>query len=100
MPSISMSVPHALGQDEAVRRLKERFQSIGSLYKDQVQGLQETWTDNVLSYRFTTFGATISGTVTAEPNAVQVRTDLPLMASMFKGTIEQRLRDELTKALA
>ena len=53
-----------------------------------------------LNFRFTTFGANVKGTVTVEPSQVNVHADLPLMAAMFKGTIEAKIRDRLARLLA
>ena len=100
MPKFATSVPHSLGQDETVRRLKDRFQTIADTYQGQVQGLKQEWDGNVMKFAFSTMGISISGTVIAEPAELKVETELPLMAMMFKGAIETQLRQELTKILA
>ena len=100
MPRFTMNVPHALGQDEAVRRLKERFQAMAEAYQGQVQGLQQDWEGGVLKFAFRAMGISVGGTVTAEPAEVKVETELPLMAMAFKGAIESQLRAELAKILA
>jgi hypothetical protein len=100
MPSISVAVPHTLGQEEAASRLKQGFGSIRQTYEQHVSDLEETWDGSVLSYSFKTFGFTIKGTVAVEPSEVKLYSSLPLAAVMFKGTIEQQIRDQMTKLLA
>jgi len=100
MPSISLVVPHTLGQEEATSRLKNGFGNIRQTYQEHVSDLEETWDDNVLTYSFKTFGLSIKGTVTVEPSEVKLHSNLPLPAVMFKGTIEQQVRDHMTKLLA
>jgi len=100
VPRISISLPHALGQEQSIRRLKEGFHSLSETYKDQIHSLQEEWNGNVLSYRFTALGISVTGTVTAEPAEVTLVAELPMMAMMFKGRIEKQLREELAKMLA
>jgi hypothetical protein len=100
MPKLTMTVPHALGQPQAIERLKVRFHAALETYRDHVQGLEEEWTENVLKYGFKALGVSITGTVAVEPSEVKVTLELPLMATMFKGTIEKQLRDELVKILA
>jgi len=100
MPRFAISVPHALGQEEAVRRLKERFRALAEAYDDDVQEIQEDWAENVLTYSFIAFSIPLSGTATVESSEVKVETEVPLMAIVFKGTIETQFREDLTKLLA
>lgn len=100
MPKLTMTVPHALGQQEAIQRLQERFQAAIQSYQDRVQGLQQQWNDNALTYRFQAFGMSVNGSARVEPSEVTVVMELPLMATMFQGTIEKRLREKLGEILA
>lgn len=100
MPKLSINVPHALGQAEAIRRLQSRLDEAKAAYADQVKDLQANWEGNTLRCQFQVLSAAVAGTVRAEPDSVQVDADLPLIATMFQGTIEKRLRDELTNLLA
>jgi hypothetical protein len=100
MPKLSISVPHALGQQQAVDRLKQRFHLLRETYQQHITALEEEWKEHVLSFALTTFGVTVKGSVAAEPEEVKVDAHLPLMAAMFKGRIEEQLRNELSKMLA
>jgi hypothetical protein len=100
MAKLSVSVPHSVGQEEAVRRLQERSNLAANAYKGQVRDLKQEWQGNVLSYRFSVLGAAISGTVAVEPSEVRVIAEVPFTAMMFRGVIEKQLREELTRALA
>ena len=99
MPKLAISVPHALGQEEAIRRLEEAFRSATETYRDQIHELDAQWNGNVMRYRFNAMGIAVSGSTTVEPSEVKVDANLPLMAVMFKGAIEKRLREELGKLL-
>jgi len=100
MPSLSITVPHALGSEEAVSRLKDFFARIKQEHQDKVSNLEEQWEGNKLSYGFSTFGFNIKGDLTVEPNEVVVNGSLPFAAMMFKGKIEESVRDQLTRRLA
>jgi hypothetical protein len=100
MPSLTISVPHSLGAEEAASRLKTFFEKIKERHQDKVSNLEEQWNGNVLSYAFSTYGFNIKGDLTVEPGEVKVVGALPFAAMMFKGMIEQSVRDELTKVLA
>ena len=100
MPSLNMSAAHALGADEALRRLKEKFHAVHQAYGAQVSDLRETWEGNVLSFGFKAMGMKVAGTVTVEDGQVRLAADIPLAALMFRGLIEQRIRQELGALLA
>jgi len=99
MPSLNIEVPHALDQEEASRRLKDRFGQIKEKHAGQISDLEERWDGDTLDFSFKTYGVQIKGTVTSGPSEVKVQTKLPLAAMMFKGTIEKQLGDELRSVL-
>jgi putative polyhydroxyalkanoate system protein len=100
MPRITMEEPHALGQDEALRRLKDKFDSARSQYGANVSNLAEQWTDHTLNFSFSAMGMGVSGTVKVEDRAVKLDAELPFAAAFFKGAIESRIRQELGQLLA
>ena len=100
MPALTIAVPHQLGQQQATDRLKELLAKIKERYGSQVSDLQETWADNVLNFAFKTYGFNIQGQLAVSPSDVKIDGQLPFAAMMFKGKIEQAIRDELTKRLA
>ena len=100
MPSLTITMPHALGADAATERLKTFFEKLKARHQDKVSNLEEQWTGNRLDYSFSTFGFNIKGDLTVEPNEIKVNGSLPFAAMMFKGKIEQSVREELEKLLA
>ncbi len=53
-----------------------------------------------MDYSFSTYGFNIKGDIDVEPDQVKVNGNLPFAAMMFKGKIEQTVREELEKLLA
>jgi hypothetical protein len=100
MPSLTITTPHALGTEEATARLKTFFQKLKERHSDKMSNMQEQWQDNRLEYGFSTYGFNIKGDVVVEANEVKVNGALPFAAMMFKGKIEQTVREELEKLLA
>jgi hypothetical protein len=100
MPRLTMETPHALGQDEALRRLREKFDSVRAQHGDQVKNLNEEWTDHTLNFSFNAMGMGVSGAVKVEDSAVKLDAELPFAAMLFKGAIENRIRAELGDLLA
>ena len=95
MPRLTMETSHALGQEEAARRLKEKFETVRREHGAQVSGLQEEWTDHTFSFGFTSMGMKVEGRVEVTDDAVRLESKLPMAAAMFKGMIETRIRGEL-----
>ena len=99
MPKLKLGVPHTLGQEEATRRLKARFGELKNRFGGQISDLEEAWDGDLMTFGFKAMGMAIRGVVASESSEVNVKADLPLAAMMFKGTIEQQMRDELGKIL-
>jgi hypothetical protein len=95
MPRITMATAHNLGREEAARRLKEKFGSVRAKYGSQVNNLQEKWDDHTFSFDFTTLGMAVSGTVEVGEAHVKLDAELPFIATLFRGAIEQRISEEL-----
>jgi hypothetical protein len=100
MPRITMETPHTLGSEEATRRLKDKFGAVRAKYGTQVHNLREQWADHTFSFEFSTMGMGVSGTVQVEDANVKLDAHLPFAAMLFKGVIEQRIRQELGGLLA
>jgi hypothetical protein len=100
MAQLSVDIPHALGQDEAARRFKERFAAARSKYGDQISELREQWQDHTLSFAFRVMGWAISGKLAVEADSVRLRASLPAAIILFKSMIEKRVREEVGELLA
>jgi len=100
MPKLSLSVPHNLGEEEAARRLKARYDAVKAEYGRGMRDLDEQWDGRTLRCRFRAMGLKVAGSVTALPSSVEVEAEFPLAAAMFKGLVEARAREELGKLLA
>ena len=99
MPKLSMTIPHDLDKEQAVERLKEGFGQIRETHREKVKDLEESWNDGTLTFGFTTFGFKIKGSVAVELSQVEMTGELPFAAMMFKGAIEQQVRDQISKLL-
>lgn len=100
MPNLAMSVPNPLGQQEASQRLKSFLAKLKERHQDKVSNLEENWPDeHHLSYSFSTYGFSVKGDAIVEQDAVKLNATIPFTAMMFKGKIEQAIRDELTRLL-
>jgi len=99
MPKINIEVPHTIGQELAVSRIKGLLNKLKSDYKDNFTDLNENWTGNSSEFSFKIMGMKVNGSLHITPSIVHVNGDLPLLASPFKKTIEEKIREETEKLL-
>lgn len=100
MPKLSLTVPHTLEQPEAENRIKTLISKLKDRHGANVSDLVEEWVGNVLKFGFKTFGFKVGGTMSVDDKGVNVQGDIPLAAMMFKGRIENEIRETLSKFLA
>lgn len=100
MPGFSTEVPHTLGKAAAIEKLKGFAERIEAKFKDQISSMKGDWADNVFKFAITTYGFTITGTLTVEETLAKLDATLPFAALAFKGKIEQSFASEVKKALA
>lgn len=99
MASYRVAVSHTLGQVAARSRVEQFLALVERDYAEHISDVEGQWSDNELHFGFVATGMKISGTLVVETQQVQVFGPLPLMAAIFRGRIEQTIRDELMKLL-
>jgi len=100
MPKLYIDIPHVLGQDEAMRRLKTKFAAAKAEHQDRVSDYKDEWQDHVFSFGFKALGMAVSGTVAVEPKQIKLAAQLPLAAMLMKSTIEEHIRREVDALLS
>jgi len=100
MPQVAMTVPHVLGREEALRRLKLKAQELHQIYDAQIGGLQEQWVDSRVEFSFTTIGMRFQCQVQIEEQAIQLQAEVPMLALAFRPMIERKVQEELGHLLA
>ncbi len=99
MPDIRVSIPHRLGKPEALKRVRTLLTNVKRDHGDQVSNLEERWHDNGARFSFSTMGFDVSGQLTVSDREVTVTGKLPWLAGMFKGQIEDTIRDQASELL-
>jgi hypothetical protein len=95
-----VSIPHRLGREEAVRRLKTGLgRAAASIPVMQVE--EERWSGDTLAFRIRALGQIASGQVDVTDDQVKVQVVLPWLlqrfAEMAQATIRKRGQLLLTK---
>lgn len=95
-----VSIPHRLGREEAVRRLKSGLgRATASIPVMQVE--EERWSGDTLAFRIRALGQIATGQVDVTDDHVEVQVVLPWLlqrfAEMAQATIRKRGQLLLTK---
>ncbi len=96
MPNMIKTYPHSLGKDEAARRLRERISSEKISKANLVSVSKEVWNDPYnLDYSMTLFNYRVDGTLEITDDQVVVNLNLPFVAMMVKGMIENQMDQQM-----
>jgi hypothetical protein len=99
---IEVSIPHALGKDEAQRRIQNGFGSLRSHMTGGIGGLlsfQERWEGDRLTFEGGALGQKIRGHVDVLADSVRIQLDLPEMLAAIADRISGTLKKEGQKLL-
>jgi hypothetical protein len=92
--AVTISIPHRLGKDEALRRLKAGMGSVRANYAALLKVEEEVWTGDQLAFRVSMVGQTSSGTITAFEDYVLVEIRLPWLLAKIAEKILPVIRKE------
>ena len=95
---VIVSIPHSLGRDEAMRRLKSGLSRAAS----QVPVLsvdEERWEDNRMIFRVRAIGQAASGNVDVAEDHVKVEVTLPFLLQRFAEMAQAAIRERGTLLL-
>jgi Putative polyhydroxyalkanoic acid system protein (PHA_gran_rgn) len=94
-----VSIPHRLGKDEAVRRLKTGLGSASSNYAHLFAIEEEIWTGEHLQFRVRALGQVASGTIDVAEEYVTLQVFLPWLLAKAAALIQPLVRKEGTLLL-
>lgn len=81
-----VSIPHKLGKDEALRRIKAGLGSVKAQYTQVVRVDEEIWSGDRLAFRLTALKSQASGTLDVADDHVRIEVTLPwLLAGIAHG---------------
>jgi len=87
-----VEIPHRLGKDEAIRRLKGGLARANSQYAQVLQVHEEIWSGDRLSFRVEAMRQMASGTVDVGEDRVRVEVTLPWLLARLASGIQTAIR--------
>ena len=100
MPGFLTAVDHSLGQAEAQARVSTFLDQVQKQYQDMVSSWSGEWEENELSFELIAMNMKVTGVLEVTEDAVLVGGKIPFAMMMFKGRMENTMREELRKLLA
>lgn len=89
-----VSIPHRLGREEAVRRLKAGFARAGSQFAGILTISEQTWNDDRLTFRASALGSEASGTIDVQDDQVIIAVTLPWLLAKIAEKLAPAIRRE------
>jgi hypothetical protein len=94
-----VSIPHQLGKDEAVRRLKTGLGGVRTNYGHLFAINEEVWTGDTLQFRVSAIGQAVSGTIDVAEDHVTLQVYLPWLLAKIAEAVQPLIRKEGTLLL-
>jgi hypothetical protein len=96
---VIVSIPHRLGREEAVRRIRSGFAAAHTHFAHLVRISQESWEDGRLSFRASALGQVASGLIDVREDSVVLTVQLPWLLAKFAQATAKVIRREGTLML-
>jgi len=96
---VVVTVPHRLGREEAVRRLKSGFERAGSQFAGVLSISQQDWQGDRLTFSASALGQNAAGTVDVMEDSVRIEVSLPWLLAKFAEKLAPAIRRQSTLML-
>lgn len=100
MSSMDIKIPHQLPKEEALKRIQGLLSETRKEHGSKINNLQENWNGDTGSFSFSAMGFDVSGELQVNDNNVEFKGKIPIALSLFKGKIEEIIRDKAEGMLA
>ena len=94
-----VSIPHRLGKDEALRRLKNGLGNASATFGHVFKVEEQNWTGPHLQYRISALGQVASGSIDVAEDYVRLELFLPWLLAKLAEILQPLIRKEGTLLL-
>jgi hypothetical protein len=94
-----VSIPHRLGREEALRRIKSGLGSARTGYTPLLTIDEESWTGDHLLFRVSALGQSATGSIDVADDHVRLEVTLPWLLAKLAEKISPAIRKEGTLML-
>lgn len=90
---LTVTIPHKLGKEEALRRIRSGLSGIAARYAQVFTMEEEIWSGDRLSFRVAALRQKVSGTLDVAEDHVRLEVVLPWLLARLAGGIQAAIRD-------
>jgi hypothetical protein len=94
-----VSIPHRLGKEEALRRLKNGLGEAGTSFGRFFNVREQIWTGNHLQFQVSALGQAASGSIDVAEDYVRLEVFLPWLLAKLAESLQPLIRKEGTLLL-
>src|SRR3954452_16478501 len=96
---VIVSIPHHLGREEAVRRIKSGLAAARTNYSALLNIREETWDGDSLIFNMSALGQNAAGRIDIAADHVRLEVTLPWLLAKFAEKLTPAIRKEATLML-
>jgi hypothetical protein len=100
MPSMTLSVPHNLGTEEATRRIVHLIAETKEHFGGMISDVNESWSGSTGTFNFRAMGFAVAGKIQVDASSVTIEIDFPFAALPFKSRVEKEILTQAQSLLA
>jgi hypothetical protein len=94
-----VSIPHSLGRDEAIRRLKSGLSVVEANFGTLFSVQEQTWQGDRLLFRISALGQLAKGTIDVAEDHARLEVSVPWLLAKAAKHIQRALRGHVTLLL-
>lgn len=91
---VTVDIPHNLGKEEAIRRLKNGFGQMRSSFGEKFAVLQDNWAGDHMDFEASLLGQKTSGKVDVAEDHVHLEIELPWVLAMLADKAKALVRKQ------
>ena len=94
-----VAIPHHLGKDEALRRLKSGLAEARTSFGHLFSVKEQIWTDNHLQFQVSALGQEVNGSIDVADDCVRLEVFLPWLLAKLAESLQPLISKEGTLLL-
>jgi hypothetical protein len=99
MSNIEIKIPHIIGQEEALKRIKNLITNLKEQHSGKIKGVKEDWNGQDGRFSFSIKGIQVSGKIFVGADTVRISARLPFLFTFYKNTITKMIWAKGTELL-
>ncbi|HWK08141.1 MAG TPA: polyhydroxyalkanoic acid system family protein [Puia sp.] len=97
---MNIKIQHTHTREEARRRVTTLINKLKRQYGDQIQNLNEEWTDYTGTIEGSAKGYSLSGTIDVKEDVLDIDLKLPFLLQVFGNKIRSVVEEQVKKELS